>query len=652
MITKLKYVVKKALHKNPFSPTAQKGAQSKRRPLDPSVWLQRLEQEKIEIESFSQAITNDFTEHSKTLEALVDDIEELKGSCSSVVEIISADEGETPVQFAYQLFKKSEDIIMASFDQFRMIFDSVRTLKNLIQNIESNQNQLSKITVPLKMITVQYRITASMMDEKTRQEFYDLADKLAILIDEINNRIEKQFKDLTDTGSVCSKIIAGLDQMVSEYEGQISKQLGTSRSNLGSLGDSLDNSHKLVDQITESSDRLSNGIFNIMVSMQAQDMTSQKLEHIGTAIDSICDRLQTSDKKDRAATLYFVREASKVQSTQLDRLFGELESAMDSIRSSALNTDAEIEGIARATEELGQIGSQTDLLRTSAESVRQILSFVESTIDKTKGVLGSLTPLREKFTDSTAKVMNIAVEMRMVAVNAQVYAANVTNGEALEVLSHSTQIQSLDAKSNIEAISKSLEQVAASLTAAEDSLAHFAELGQVDMDQLLQESEIAQNELQRLENDLPNQMNIIQQRREKVTHCTRQFAKKLSLDNSIKAKAEKILTLFQEISSANIKEPRGEKREQEQRNISYLQNNYTMQSEVNVHNEAVEKVETAVELKTQQTSSDDLFEGFEAFGLEDEASTENRNYFTDTTEREEKEQIEKVESRDNNVELF
>ncbi len=651
MITKFKSVVTKALQKFPFTSGSNSSNQGKPKELPPSAWLDRLREEKFEVESFSQSITNDFTEHSRTLESLVDDIEELKSSCNAVVDIISADEGETPIQFAYQLFKKSEDIIMASFDQFRMIFDSVRTLKELIQSIEANQNQLSKITVPLKMITVQYRITASMMDEKTRQEFYDLADKLAILINEINQRIDKQFRDLTDTGAVCSEIIEGLDLMVSEYEGQISKQLGTSRSNLGSLGSSLDNSHRLIDQITECSDRLSNGIFNIMVSMQAQDMTSQKLEHICSAIDSICDRLQTSEKKDLAATLYFVREASKIQSTQLDRLFGDLESAMDSIRSSTLNTDTEIESIAKATEELSQIGSQTDLLRTSAESVSQILSFVESTIDKTRTVLVSLKPLREKFTDSTAKVMNIAVEMRMVAVNAQVYASNVTDGEALEVLSHSTQVQSIDAKSNIESISHSLEKVAASLTSAEESLAHFAELGQVDMDQLLHESEIAQNELQRLERDLPNQMNKIQLRREKVTQHTRQFAEKLTLNDSIRSKGEQILALFKEISTAKIKEPRGERLEREQQNISSLQSNYTMQSEVNVHNEAVDTGALAAQRIEMPPPPEDISDGFEAFDFED-TSLDRSSDLAETPTEEADSSKPKSEKCDDNVDLF
>ncbi len=658
MITKLKIVVKKALQIVPLSKPKNEDFHSETRSIPPSAWLDRLNKERFEVENFSRSITSDFTQHSRTLSELVEDIEELKKSCNGVVGIISNDDGETPIQFAYQLFKKSEDIIMASFDQFRMIFDSVRTLKELIQTIESNQNQLAKITVPLKMITVQYRITASMMDEKTRQEFYDLADKLAILINEINERIAKQFRDLTETGVVCSEIISGLDMMVSEYEGQISKQLGTSRSNLGSLGDSLNSSHKLIEEITQCSDRLSNDIFSIMVSMQTQDMTSQKLEHICAAIDSICERLQSSDKKDKAATLYFVREASKIQSNQLEKLFKDLVSAMQSIRASALDTDGEIESIAKATEELSVIGSQTDLLRTSADSVRQILSFVESTIDKTRGVLESLRPLREKFTDSTAKVMNIAVEMRMVAVNAQVYASNVTDGEALEVLSQSTQVQSLDAKSNIEAISQSLEQVARSLTLAEESLAQFAELGQIDMDQLLHESEIAQVELQRLERDLPNQMEKIQNKREKVTKKTQDFANRLSLNDDIKAKAERILHLFKEISSANIKEPQGDKREQELRNIAALQSNYTMQSEVNLHNEAVDSsASQAQRIASAPARNDDFeaFEDFEDFSFDPESSLDRGNDLPETTPISEDEasiQNSTPEKLDDNVDLF
>ncbi len=655
MIAKFSTVVKKALQLFPFSGSGEENHPPEAQSLPPSAWLERLEKERFEVESFSQSITSDFTQHSRTLGELVDDIEELKKSCNAVVDIISTDDGETPIQFAYQLFKKSEDIIMASFDQFRMIFDSVRTLRELIQNIESNQNQLAKITVPLKMITVQYRITASMMDEKTRQEFYDLADKLAILISEINERIAKQFRDLTETGMVCSEIISGLDTMVSEYEGQISKQLGTSRSDLGSLGDSLNSSHKLIEEITQCSDRLSNDIFSIMVSMQAQDMTSQKLEHICAAIDSICERLQTSNRKDKAATLFFVREASKIQSNQLGKLFKDLVAAMQSIRAAAQDTDSEIESIAKATEELSVIGSQTDLLRTSAESVRQILRFVESTIDKTKGILVSLKPLREKFTNSTAKVMNIAVEMRMVAVNAQVYASNVTDGEALEVLSQSTQIQSLDAKSNIEAISQSLEQVAKSLTMAEENLAQFAELGQIDMDQLLHESEIAQKELQRLERDLPEQMNKIQDKREKVTHKTREFANRLSLNDDIKTKAERILNLFKEISSANIKEPQGEKRDRELKNISALQGNYTMQSEVNQHNEAVDSRASQAQRITSTPARNDDFEAFEDLSVSLETSDKHANTRPKAASKDRDEsciQNLKPDELDDNVDLF
>lgn len=84
--------------------------------VSPDAWLAQMEQERRDIAEYSTFITNEFTGHAETLESLIDDIEKLKTSCNSVIKIISDESGDTPVQFAYQLFKKSNDIINASFN--------------------------------------------------------------------------------------------------------------------------------------------------------------------------------------------------------------------------------------------------------------------------------------------------------------------------------------------------------------------------------------------------------------------------------------------------------------------------------------------------------------------------------------------------------
>jgi len=535
------------------------------------------------MEVLSKLIASNFTGHSQTLEQIISEIDSLKLSCTGVVSIIAPEDGETPMQFSYQLFKKSEDIITASFDQFRVIFDSVHTLRGLIATIEASQKQLAKMTLPLKMITVQYRITASTMDDATRQEFEDLADKLASLIDEINSRLEKQFSDLAETSSVCATVIEGLETMVKDYEVQLNRQLGTSRGNLGELCESLDDYSKQIAALTGSSERLSESIFGIMVSMQAQDMSSQKLEHICEALDSICNRLSSCKQSEEPAALFFAKEATRIQRTQLSTLLRDLDTATGSIESRALSTESEIASMARATEELSDIGSQTHLLKSSAESIRNILHFVEVTINKTRSLLVSIKPLREKFKNSTSRVLNIAAEMRMVAVNAQVYASNVSDGEALEVLSHSTQSQSMDAKKNIESISVNLEKVAQSLAQTEDSLTSFADMGQGDMDQLLAESQIAQSELRQLEMDLPARIEQVQVKRDKVAQTTRDFVQRLSEEDGSRRLSRGALSLFGQIAKANITLPSPRDIQIEKEKLLELKQNYTMQSEVDLH---------------------------------------------------------------------
>lgn len=640
--------------------------------LSPEVWLAQMEQERIDIAEYSTFITNEFMGHSQTLESLIEDIEKLKVSCNAVIKIISDEAGDTPVQFAYQLFKKSNDIINASFDQFRIIFDSVKGLREQIQSVEASQSQLAKITVPLKMITVQYRITASMMDEATRAEFYDLADKLNGLVSQINDSIKQQFTDLSETKQVCNTIIDDLEAMIAEYESQIEAQVGSSKLSLETLGQSLGTSHDLIHAISTCSEKLSEGVFSIMVSMQAQDMTSQKLEHVSEAIDSICERLRPNGSKTKKAALYFAKEAGKIQANQLNTLFTDLENATESIRATTLNTESETEKIANATKELSEVGSQNDLLNDSGQSVKKILGFVEATIDKTRGVLLSLAPLQNKFTDSTATVMNIAAEMRMVAINAQVYAASVSDGEALEVLSHSTQVQSNQTRQSIEAISKSLAEVASSLDTTEAQLSNFTEMGQMDLDYLLEESDIAQEELKRMEIELPEMLNYIQTNRTVVAQKTRDFSEKLNVDSKIKDKATRILDVFKQISTAEIGIVKEETIEEENQNLSNLKSNYTMQSEVDNHVEVTGETATddfgfpaiadAGDFDSFEdfsgSESDDIFDDFATQDSIEEKPTDDSFENVDDRMQEsaepvaQKKQLNKVEKIDDNIDLF
>lgn len=589
----------------------------------PNSWIAGLQDNRIHLDGISQTLSKEFKTHSISLETLISEIEDLKSACSSVVSVIVPQDGDTPMQFSYQLFKKSEDIIRASFDQFQQIFESVRTLKKLISEIETRQQHLSKLTIPLKMITVQYRITASKMDENTRLEFHDLADKLTQLTEEINTRLEKQFKDLSDTSTVCSTIIADLEGMVEEYQAHICKQLNASRTQIANLGKSFEQSHQYITEIDCSSDRLTESIFSIMVSMQAQDATSQKLEHICKAIDTISDRVETAESSDSKSAHFYAAESSRIQSNQLTHLINELDSATSTIRITAMDTQREIDSISKSAKDLSDQGSQTELLHSSAKSVQDILRFVETTIDKTRQTLTQIRPLREKFTDSTSRALNIASEMRMVAVNAQVYASNVHDGEALEVLSHSTQAQSLEAKETIESISVKLEQVAKSLQNAEESLTSFTEMSESDMEQLMAESEIAQAELQKLENDLPKYLGSIQNKRSIISAKATTFANKLVLNKGLREQFRESLGLFDKIADTSVKGLDAKKLQSEWACISLLHQNYTMQSEVDAHNEVV-PLEHKIGDKSGSSASDctfdmDTFDAFEP-ALESEES--------------------------------
>lgn len=534
-------------------------------------WLESLEQERRDITAFSCEISEEFTQHSRDLETIVDTIETLKATCAALTAILGDQDQLAPERLTSELFQKSDHVIRASSIHLREAHEMISQLRVLVHEIENKHQSLSS------------QILSSTASSNSSAPASLPLETLASLLSHIETSLRQTQTELESVNQSSKQLKEEFDQTILENLGQDSPPSDLKRTCLKSLNRSLENSHRLILEIAQSSENLTHRIFRIMVSIQTQDMASQKLEHICQAIVAIANRLETITSETAPASLYFAKEASKIQINQFGHLFSELENATSEIRTESLNTETEIETIASLATELGESSHEMELLVGCSEAITHVLAFVEAFLSKNHSALASLVPLHQQVSSSS---LQISSELKSIATD--------------------------ELRPQTRSLSVSLVSLATKFSHLETALTRFAREAEKELGDLAKHSSQARDELSLLESSIPLHIATIQTTRDSVTQQAHTFSQTLSIDDRLKDKARKILEVFDSIASLQIDSLPDTLLLEEDARIESLKSNYTMQSEKQTHDQTFDST-TKLASQSSDTSNDDFEDNIELF---------------------------------------
>ena len=546
-----------------------------------------LEEEKQALETFTSSMEEEFLHLGALLRKVTVLARDVKNRSGEIMDAAAGRAEDAAIQFAFQLLKKAEDLVRASREQYATVFQLFEKMHIDLTRIARERGVLMRTLSPLESANTQFRIQACAFDENTRAQFFALADAIAAIVRDVQSAVGQRFEELDRTGRATSELVASLTVLAAEQAKETERMLAQTRTHLSTLDAALQSSERAAQSVAQAGSNIAGGVGKAIVALQSQDMARQKFQHICAAIDDMLGHLASgvTDKfggMEEADCRHFLADASRVQLGQLRAVFGQLDEAARQVDTGLSEVESDAKALADHAVHSGAAALDGQVIGRAVESIHAVLGVIEKAVSSIKSVLELVVKLKSTFSDCTSQILGLALGLRMVALNAQIFAAHVDTGAALEVVARNTRMIADESMQQLDEISMRVTELVDSVVDLEQRLGDYAELAEIEQALLSGEARESENKLRTLEQDLRAAIAAMGPMEIELAEAIRHAIRSIRFPAAVTEEGSRSTALFEQIARRY-----SDSKVLSHRKVQDLKRNYTMQHERAVHESTI-----------------------------------------------------------------
>jgi len=547
------------------------------------------------------------------LERLATQLGEIRKECQSLTDLTLGQTQDAAVQFAFQLLKKAEDLVLASYDQYDHVFTTFNELQQRLAQASKQHDELMRVLLPLTFITLSFRIEASRHPVEVQQAFFNLSDHMNRTVKDVRSTMERQFDELAASQRIAQSLMEQVSVSVQQHRKKVSATLAATRSQLDTLSEALINSGAGARYLAERNQMVTNHISGLVMALQCQDMASQRIEHVGEAMVEMrghLDEGRPATPSSDAVARQFIFRAGQIQLQQVRSVFDELNHAADSLKSGIQGLRTDAGAAAELALKVGSTALDTNVASQCQAGIGDILGIVKQAVRKIADIISAFEPLQASFVDCTGKATALAGDVRLAGLNAQVFAIRTPDGATLEVLAGRVHAISEEVIEQVDRLGNALSNTSAMVNNLRQRLEDFQMLGQAEQTILAEESLLSMKKLADLESAIPVQIQCVCQKQGTFTESADGVLASILFPVTVAQASSRSLGFLQDLvawGGAGGAELLDESAAVQK--LDRLKSKYTMESERHAHAAAMETV-TAPACADNSASSIELFDDF------------------------------------------
>ncbi len=547
----------------------------------------RLEEEKQALRTFTTSMEEEFLQLGTLLRKITVLARDVKNRSGEIMDAAAGRTQDAAIQFAFQLLKKAEDLVRASREQYSIVFQLFEKMHVDLTRVARERGALMRTLAPLESTNTQFRIQACAFDENTRAQFFALADAIAAIVRDVQSAVGQRFEELDRTGRAISELVANLTALATEQGRETERMLAHTRTHLAALNAALRSSESAAQSIAQAGSNIAGGVGKAIVALQCQDMAGQKFEHICAALDDMLGHLAPGvadnfSGMEEADCRHFLADASRVQLGQLRAVFAQLGEAARQVDSGLSEVESDAKALADHALRSGAAALDGQIIDRAIESIHGVLDVIEKAVSSIRSVVELIGKLKSTFSDCTSQILGLALGLRMVALNAQIFAAHVDTGAALEIVAGNTRMIADEAMQQLDGISARVTELVDSVIELEQRLGDYAELAQIERGLLAGEARESEKKLRTLEQDLKTQIAAMGPVEKELAETIRGAIRSIRFPQAVAEEGSRSTGLFEQIENQY-----SDAKVVLHRKVQDLKRNYTMQHERAVHESTV-----------------------------------------------------------------
>ena len=411
-----------------------------------------------------------FLQIGTTLENITTTGQDLVSHCESLISLaLGQGGGEIMIDDAAQHIWRAVEFVENNDRNMEQLILQLTNSNERIRQTLATEQTLVRTLAPLNFVKTLFRVESASLSPDVQDMFCALARE----IDRIRLRVEGGFREkfqlIREIQVILSKAIAHLVAEQSQAKKSVAGLRQHMTASLAAMKGSYEKNRDRDTRLSGVSQAVTNETGRVVMSLQFQDILTQKLQHTHKVLEEMATRFADLPV-DRAAachSLHFIEQSGRIVFAQISGMKEELTKAGATIGDGLTKIIREMEaldGNCLALRDLDSVTTGVDgavqILLDSLESVRRLVQAADLHAMEAHQ---TIQPIGGMTTNFTGFMRELSLEIQLIGLNAEVQAAHVGQGTGLEVLSAHTSSISRETSELSEALAKDLDTLTSGL---------------------------------------------------------------------------------------------------------------------------------------------------------------------------------------------
>jgi len=552
---------------------------------------------------------NEFLQIGSQLQDFYQRSSEVTSMANRLADLVSGEQVQSLIDQLRRMMGDMESYLSQARGQRHDNRGLLEQIREHIELVSPPLQGFQKMTKTLRMLGISTKIESSRLGE-SGTGFLTLAmdvEKLSQLISEKSANILGHRHLLAGMISDNLRIVRTSDE---SHDREVAEVLARTSASLGDLISVNERCASFSSLISAVSGEVSANISEVVSSMQMHDMTRQQVEHIVEALERLGDRLlhagSTMDDPAQRKLVIESGDVCELQSAQLRFASSELCRAVRSIVDNL--RDVAGKQALMASESLSTTGvadsgggSFMDSIRSGMGKVTSVLAACARSDTEMSATLSKMAVTMQEVTGFVTDIEEIGSEIDLIALNSQIKAAHTgREGAALGVLAEAIKRLSVEAITQTESISRTLQQINISTN-------HLFQEANDESRQLGDRIAVMEAELSgivtnlgNMNNDLVGLLSSLRTRVGMLTNDIERATAGIDVHERVENMAATVMEGLDDIvDKARRLEPASLEFKD---NLRHMEERYTMQSERHIH-EAISRKRAGIASPTAVTAT-------------------------------------------------
>ncbi len=470
----------------------------------------RLREQELRLGEFIRSTEGDFLTIGASLRQFHDQSSDLSRRANSVVALMLGEEIAATVDGLEGLLEQLTVYTRILDQEAEVTEKGLRQVLQMLGKVVEPVAGFRKIVKNMNILGLSTKVeNAAHLQED--QSFFILADDLRKLGENIDSQAREILGQLATLTGEVEGALAKVAELRSRQSSKAQKIIANTRSGIATLAERHQISSSSAREVAGLSADINRRVGVVVTSLQFHDLTRQQIEHVMMALRDMASALEKhlrmAAKGEVEGVVETIGEICRLQEAQLGNSRDELVKAVSKIKSNLREIAVSIAAMGRQTHQVAgatdQVGST--FLAEMEHGMAAVAANLEENARANRestSTIDSLATSVARMGDFLQEIENIGAEMKVLALNAGIKAARVSEGGAgLGVIAGAIQKLSATALLQTTLISRSLRQITEAAKSLSYQDAREREERKSQVEEFLRELQSLLNNLRLLNRD-------------------------------------------------------------------------------------------------------------------------------------------------------